>query len=225
MSYFDCFLASNRLNSFFYAEDVNDEKVGSYLKMLKQKKKKLGDLVCELPSIAYKNEIFEEMKRIINDEIRYCNFYFEYNKKKRKCPYFNKWIYYKPEDRPDQAYNWDKERAIKNRENAWVTTNGKILAVITVQDKTTSIKVILKIKNNSGVLQFMDSREKEICYKNFRKKESVDKYTEELKDHVATEIFPKKLLSSKREYNNVEKMLKLLHADIEISEESKDKVW
>ena len=220
MSYLDCFLVSNRGNSFFYTEDINDKNVGTYLKMLKQKQKKLGDLVYELPSIAYKNEIFEELKRIINDEIEYCNFYFEYNKKKRKCPYFNKWIYYKPEDRPD-IYSWKREYAIRDKENAWVNTNGRILAVITIQDKISSIKVKLEIKNDSDTLKFDRINIGEI-YKHFRKKESADKYMEKLKNHVATEIFPKKLLPYEREYHNMEKMLKLLHADVEISEEKID---
>ena len=175
-------------------------------------------MVYELPSIAYKNEIFEELKRIIEDEVKYCNFYFEYNKQKRKCPYFNKWTYYEAKDRPDILYDWNKETAIDNRENAWIITNGRIMAIITIQDKITSIKVMLKIVNYSSVLFFID-REREICYKNYRKKESVDKYTEELKNHVISEIFPKNLLPYGREFRNVEKMLKLLHADIEMTNE------
>ena len=224
MSYFDCFLVSNRQNSFFNTTDVTDKNVGSYLKLLKQKQKKLGDLVYELPSIAYKNEIFEELKRVIEDEIKNCNFYFEYNKRKRKCPYFNKWTYYEAKDRPDITYEWVTERAIKNKENAWIITNGRILAIITIQDKTTSIKVILKIRNDSSILHFVEN-EKEICYKNYRKKESADRYAEEMKNHVVFEIMPTKLLPYGRECRNVEKMLKLLHSNIEIISEDTIEKW
>jgi len=225
MSYFDCFLVSNRGNEFFYIEDVNDKKVGSYLKMLKQKQKKLGNLVYELPSIVCKNEIFDEMKKVIDNEIKYCNYYFEYNKKKRKCPYFNKWTYYEAKDRPDILYNWNRQEAINKKENAWIITNGRIMAIITIQDKTTSIKVILNIRNDSSILDFIGGRTEEICYKNYRKKESAHKYTEELKNHVVFEIFPKKLTPYGKEIGNVEKMLKLLHSNIEISCEDTTQKW
>lgn len=218
MSYLDCFLVSNRMNSFFYAQEVTDKKVGIYLKMLKQKQKKLGDLVYELPSIAHKNEIFEGIKRVIEDEIKYCEFYFEYNKKKRKCSYLNKWVFYKPEDRPDLVYDWNKEQAISQKKNAWIITNGRVMAVIEIIDKISSIKVMLTIKNYSEIFSFVD-RYKEITYKNLRKKESVDKFVEELKNQVIQEIFPSHLLPSGREYHNVETMLKLLHINVGIEDE------
>lgn len=219
MSYIDCFLVSNRMNEFFYSQEVNDKKVGAYLKMMKQKKKKLGDLIYELPSIAKENKIFEEIKRVIDEEIKCCEYYFEYNKKQRKCPYFNKWVFYKPEDRPDITDSWVRENVINQKKNAWIVTNGRVMAVIEIIDKISSIKVMLTIKNDSETFYFAD-RYKEITYKNLRKKESVDAFIEKLKNHVIQEIFPSNryLLASRREYYNVETMLKLLHINVSIED-------
>lgn len=224
MTYMDCFLVSNRMSAFFYSQEVDDKKVGEYLKMLKQKQKKIGNLVYELPSIAHKNEIFEELKRVINEEIKHCEFYFEYNKKQRKCPFFNKWVFYKPEDRPDISYSWVKENAIAQKKNAWIITNGRIMAVIEIIDNISSIKVVLTIKNDSSTFSFID-RDKEITYKNLRKKESVDKFVEELKNHAVFKEFTKNLFPYGREVNNVETMLKILHVDIELTDENTVQEW
>lgn len=217
--FIDTLTTIKRTHCLWDLSKINDEVVGAYLKILNEKHEKIEELKLEIP-YSMRDSIektLEELLHRIETEIKVCKFYFEYNQKKRKLEYFNQWKLLKKEDRPDLVSSWEKESP---HGEAWVMTNGRIMSIIEIKDNVSSIRVSLKIKNDSEFFNFVSSQygPKEICYKNFRKKESAAEHAEELKNYAA-EILKKDLLPSSEEYGNTEILLKLLHLNLTIQEE------
>ena len=212
---FDMLHVINRGWTFFDLDDMNDKKIGKYLERLKIEKERFREYDRNMPSGLKMDKLFEELIEIVDHEIKICEFYFEYNKKRGNCEYFNKWKFFKAEDRPD-LHDYNRSSS----DDAWILTNGRCLAVIEKKDNKSSIKVSLKMENDSNVFEFYQKYTILITYKNFRKQESADRFAEELKE-LAVEKLNEHLLCCCPEVGNVMCYLKLLHLDMSIEDENK----
>lgn len=148
-----------------------NETIGKYLQELKQEKTKLEKNSWDMRNLI-SDDLFKDMKRAVDDEIEYCEFYFEMRKKK-KDPNFKKWV--KIED--------FKPYYSSTKTEAWVNFNGKIKIIIFFEKTTASTKVLYRIDNDSEFIHFSpDGRQKVLNTKILRSEESIQKYVEELKE-------------------------------------------
>jgi len=156
-----------------YWNDPTPERIEDYLKELKKEKEKMKKLSWDMRDFIADDWI-KGIEMEIDNEIEYCEFYFEL-KKKKKNKDFKKWVLkedYKP-------YSHSEPR------KAWICFNGKIKIIIEMnkRDKSTWINKI--IDNDSEFIYFSpDGRKFEVSTKILRSKESVDKYIEEIKEDV-----------------------------------------
>lgn len=178
-----------------YWDYRNPERIGAYLKELKQEKKKFDKLSWDMRDFIADDWV-QGIKRALENEIEYCEFYFEL-RKKRKDPTFKTWKFkedYKP-------YHFSDKR------KAWVISNGKVELTIEIEEKEKSTWINLNIDNDSKFIHFSpDGRRKEISTKILRSEKSIKEYIEELKER-AEEIFQE---YSKPRYNEEQRNLEFL---------------
>jgi hypothetical protein len=143
--------------------------VGDYLKRLKQYKKKLKEFSWEMRDFI-SDDWYKEIKRAIDTEIEYHEFYFEL-RKKRKGDY-KKWKFIKG----FKKYGWNSPK------DRWEISNGKIKIIIEIENKK-STYINLIIENDSKYIHFSpDGRSKEISTKILRIPKKINEYIEELKN-------------------------------------------
>jgi len=178
-----------------YWDYRSPERIGGYLKKLKQEKKKFDKLSWDMRDFIADDWV-QGIKRALEKEIEYCEFYFEL-RKKRKDPTFKQWKFkedYKP-------YHFSDKR------KAWIISNGKVEITIEIEEKEKSTWINLKIDNDSKFIYFSpDGRRKKISTKILRSEKSVKEYIEKLKER-AEEIFQE---YSKPRYNEEQRNLEFL---------------
>lgn len=201
----------DRMEHFW--DGIDNKKVGEYIKLLKQLQKHIKSVNgYNTPHMLRTGKDgVEQILHVIIYEIEYCEFYFEY-KKKARAEDFNKWKFYKNADRPDINYEWARER----KGDCWIKHNGRIMAIIDINNKNGAMtKISLELSNDSDHLTFFDySNTEEFKPKNLKNEDSINKYVQELKDHVDTQLsrdylFPRYM----REKQNFELLEELLHID------------
>jgi hypothetical protein len=171
------------------------ERIGSYLKDLIQEQIKFKKMSRDMRDFIADDWV-KGIKRAIEDEIEYCEFYFEL-RKKRKDPTFKTWIF--KEDYKE--YSHSKPR------KAWIISNGKVKIIIEIEEQEKSTWIKLKIDNDSKFIHFSpDGRRKEISTKILRSEKSTKEYIEELKER-AEEIFKE---YSKPRYNEEQRNTEFL---------------
>ena len=200
----------DRGNSFWYGREISPKNVGEYLKELKKERKELGDMVYEIPKlIKPSKDQFDSVFSVLDKEIEYCKFYFEYNSKARK-ENFNQWVFYKEEDR-QKKYGWHAPQG-----DCWAINNGRVKATISIKKGVTT-KIWLELENNSEYLTFYNKRyneKEEKRIKHLSKKENIKQYIQDLKIYVEEVIFPEKLYPYTKEKRNVELLNNLLHTEV-----------
>jgi hypothetical protein len=180
-----------------YWNSPTPTRVGDYLKRLKQYKKKLDNFSWEMRDFI-SDDYHKKIKRAIDTEIEYHEFYFEL-RKKRKGDY-KKWKFIKG----FKQYEWDTPK------DKWEISNGKIKIIIEIENKK-STEINLIIENDSKYIQFSpDGRSKEISTKILRIPKNIKEYIEELKNE-SEELFEEyKNPRYNEELRNVEYLREIL---------------
>jgi len=189
---------------------LNDQEIKYHVKDLEDWKKDMSKLRSNLPyAMDDVTARLEHLDEQIETEITLCKFYLEYNERKRSCCYFKRWIFMHNVERDDYGYTWRK----KDNADAWLYTNGRILAIIEIITNAKSIKVQLRYRNDSSIYHFLDIEDEKVAGWNcFRKMESAMSYAEHLKTSACQFMNDvKQLICDRKELSNTIKFLQLLH--------------
>ena len=90
---------------------------------------------------------------MVDNELKHCSFYFEYQKRCESEPTLSQWIF---KDKEDIKPRW--EWVVVPGEQ-WVKTNGKIRAIIQFDRSGKRVKISLIFENDSSTLSFVDRYE------------------------------------------------------------------
>lgn len=127
---------------------VSTETVQVYLKELTKFKDELHTMhFTYLHNLFGCRDLLKEIQELIDKEINFCSFYFEYQKRCESEPNFNQWIFKNEED---IISRWEVHG------EQWIKTNGKIKAIIQLDRSGKRVKISLSFENDSSTLGFMD---------------------------------------------------------------------
>lgn len=174
-----------RRSDFLSWKGVNKETVAHYIKHLQGTLKELkGKNIWTIQKLTKQisDKTLDDIKNIIEEEIRRCKFYFEFLKRQEKEKNFNEWFFVKKEDRKEYFNHPDW---YGNKGDCWTKTNGKIRALINI-NRTSGIRVrvSLDIMNDAKNLKFCEHnyrKGKEIEYKHLSNEDSIKKQIEKYK--------------------------------------------
>ena len=160
-----------RIRRTFF-RDISKESVGNRIRDLEHEKKALKDLRYGIKeSLGICDNRIQELNNLIDEELKLMKFYLGYFKEQAQ-PDFNKWAFkagYKKND-------WSEPC------DAWIRSNGRIKIFVKIRKGASSVKVWLEIENSNSYLSFYEKDNTEQFATSLRKAESVDKYTNELKE-------------------------------------------
>ena len=204
----ETFIQMRRSNYFW--KGISKETIGHYIKGLKRTLKEFdySNKLTFRRLLNTNDKIAEEVKDLIEQEIKYCEFYFELSKRSKEKN-FNEWYFIKKENR-EMRYDWI------TAVDCWTKTNGKIRATIDI-DRVTGkrVKVSLKIENDSEALEFVgtnkDSTEK--GYTHLASEDSIKKQIEEYKKETEAYFKEYDYPSYCREKKEMEALNKMLRID------------
>ena len=134
--------------------EVSTETVQNYLEELTKFKDELNTM-----HFTYRHNLFgsdkliNEIQELVDNEIKLCSFYQEYQKRYESEPHFNQWIFKEKED-ITPMFNW-----VDVKGEQWTKTNGKIKAIIQFDRSGKRVKISLSFENDSATLNFMDRYE------------------------------------------------------------------
>jgi len=177
--------------SYFW-NGVSKESVGSYIKELKRTIKEMdySNSLTFRRLTQTSDKLIEEIKGLIEQEIKYCEFYFELSKREAKKKNFNEWVFIKKEDR-------EMEYSHIPAVDCWTKTNGKVRATIDIDRATGKrVKVSLKVRNDSEALNFISNQidQTNKGYKHLASEDSIKKqidgYKKEAERHFKEYAYP-----------------------------------
>lgn len=173
-----------------FTSENRDEVIGNYLKKLKNTKKVLKDMSWELWSILKMKFDETEIFSNIDDEIKLCEFYFEY-KKKSKDKDFNKWIKLTA-DHVNKEFYFIR-RNYKEDTKFYFRRNGRVRVLIIVEKNEKTTKVSLNLSNDSKFIWFLEDDYKsyfnEVYFSHLKSEDSILKKVEEYKNLADTSSF------------------------------------
>ena len=172
METFDFNLTVNR-NWYSFKEGVTQVAVHKRLENLKA----YLEWVSRGPGWTARHNLFlseELMKKMVNrlkEEISYCEFYLELQKRKTD-PNFDKWVFV---EKDPNAGEYD----YGTKHDRWVRTNGRVKAIIELDTSRKMTKISIHFRNDSPALQFTNQYDKpELNPSHAKNAESVTKKTE-----------------------------------------------
>jgi len=182
--------------------EINSEKVRSYKKELSKTLKKLEKNSWEFERLFFLDrEAVGRFISTIRDEIKLCDFYFEYLKKSKNKD-FEKWIFIK---KGSETRDWE------DKCDRWEFRNGKVKANIRINRGEKSVKISLDWKNDSQFLTFIEGYREEVESKTLRAEKSIEEEIERLKkvaeEHINSELIFPKYCQEKREFDLIKKLL------------------
>lgn len=97
----------------------------------------------------YSEELLKTINEVYELEIKYCQFYLDYHKK-RQDPNFNKWVF--EEKKTEQRFSGDPVIVY----DLWTLTNGKMRATIRIDNSTGKMtRIALRFANDNSILDFI----------------------------------------------------------------------
>lgn len=190
----------------YFWKEVSSTSVGAYRKALIELKRTLEKPAWDFEHYVYvKRESVEDLVREIDQEIAYCDFYFELKKKRREAN-FNKWDFLEEKDRKAR---WGGK---SNNGDCYFRSNGKIKITINVKCKVASTRVSITVENDGKSVKFYGyDYPKELSYKSLRNVESIKREVDRLKDYseiLFDEHFDPHYHSEKNDYDILQTLLK-----------------
>ena len=187
----------------YFWKPIDSASVGGRIRELGRQKKDIEKCKYEITGlIGISTEKMGEYICALDDEIKLCKFYYEYNKK-AKDEQFNTWKYeesFKPHDyvvaRP-----------------CWVRTNGKLRAIINLVSGISTTDVKLTIENDSKCLEFMEKAVEVVSSRHLKNKESINAEIERLKKMAELKFKEHEFPRYKLEVKRFENLKKLLHIE------------
>jgi hypothetical protein len=124
--------------------------VEAYLKQLNEMKETLKNFGFAYEhSLLGSKQILDSLNRSIDIEIKYCEFYKEYNRRLETEPNFGQWILTKKED-IKTVREWDKPQG-----EQWTKTNGRVKTTIQFDRSGLTVKITLKFEDDCEALKFL----------------------------------------------------------------------
>ena len=134
--------------------EVSTETVQNYLEELTKFKDELNTMhFTYRHNLLGSDKLINEIQELVDNEIKLCSFYQEYQKRYESEPHFNQWIFKEKED-ITPMFNW-----VDVKGEQWTKTNGKIKAIIQFDRSGKRVKISLSFENDSATLNFMDRYE------------------------------------------------------------------
>jgi hypothetical protein len=140
---------------------VSPETVGSFLKELRQFRKRFRDeRFLFAAAVGLSERRCDDLLSLLDEEIGIGEFYFEL-RKKQGDPAFDQWVFQEQEQRRD-AWPWIAG-------DAWLRSNGRVKVAVVVDQSRVSARVSLHVANDSEHLVFFSpERGKEVCHRYLR---------------------------------------------------------
>lgn len=151
--------------------------VDEYLKELKDFQETLKKFGWEYESVLFgSNKLLKSIENIITDEIKYCEFYIEHQKRKEDVN-FQKWIFTK-NDNIKPLFEWNKPVG-----DEWTRSNGRIKATIKIDRSGIMKKLTLFYMNDNQYLNFTENRSSSdpVIKSHLRNEDSINKRIIEMK--------------------------------------------
>ena len=131
-------------------DGVSTETIQNYLENLTKFKDALNTIRFTYSHNLFgSDKLLKEIQELVDKELKFCSFYFEYQKRCESEPNFNQWIFKNEEDIKPQ-WGWKEAQG-----EQWVKTNGKIKAIIQFDRSGIRVKMSLSFENDSSSLNFM----------------------------------------------------------------------
>lgn len=126
---------------------VSPENVKRYQEELETLKKEIHDFRYER-YLFVSPDLRGQLDSTIEQELDYCAFYDEYQRRLRDEPGFGEWVFRKQEDIP-KLYGWKDPPG-----EQWTKTNGRVKAIIQFDRTGKMVRITLKYENDSTAIHF-----------------------------------------------------------------------
>ena len=182
---------------------VNKENLGKGIKILKETLKEMEKSYSFMRLTQINEDLLRDIRRTIEEEIEYCKFFYEICKREKEKT-FNEWVYI-PKEKRVMRHDWVTPIA------CWCKSNGRMKAIIEIDETGKRTKISLKIVNDSEILDFLD-RNKDFGYKNLGNEVSIANQVEEYKEiadkYLEEHKFPR-YCSEKRNMETLKELLRI----------------